>query len=115
MAELKFKDYLLDKFNVTIYTEIEDYDKCDCKITTWDTKDGHTIYARTNKKGNLYYGTPDEDIVYDEYGLGDLLIDTLDEGVDFYVDDEDYISKLEEELEMDFEEYKEEQLEEEEN
>ena len=115
MAELKFKDYLLDKFNVTIYSEIEDYDKCDMRITTWDTKDGYTIYARTNKKGELYYGQPDEDIVYDEYALGDLLIDTLDEGVDFYVDDEDYISKLEEELEMDFEEYKEEQLEEEEN
>lgn len=115
MAELKFKDYLLDKFNVTIYTEYEDYDKCDCKITTWDTKDGYTIYARTNKKGNLYYGTPDEDIVYDEYGLGDLLKDTLDEGVDFYVDDEDYISQLEDELEVEFEDYKEEQLEEEEN
>lgn len=113
MAELKFKDYLLDKFDVTIYTEFEDYDKCDMKITTWDTKDGYTIYVRTNKKGQLYYGQPDDDIVYDECGLGDLLRDTLDEGIDFYVDDEDYISYLEDELEVEFEEYKE-QLQEEE-
>ncbi len=114
MAELKFKDYLLDEFGVTIYTEMEDYDKCDCKITTWDTKDGYTIYARTNSKGQLYYGTPDEDIVYDEYGIGDLLRDTVDNQLDFYVDDEDYIGHLEDELEVEFEEYKEEQLQEEE-
>ena len=106
MAELKFKDYLLDEFGVTIYTEFEDYDKCSVRITTWETKDGYTIYARTNKKGNLYYGTPDNDIVYDEYELGELLKETVEESLDFYVDDEDYISKLEEEMDSEFEEYK---------